>query len=90
MDNQDFLNKLKIINDPTRLKIMKLLAKNKTMCACKILEELNISQGTLSHHMKSLVLSGFVSCSRKGKWCHYSLLPMNFKEIIGVLNELYE
>ncbi|HOH58490.1 MAG TPA: metalloregulator ArsR/SmtB family transcription factor [Bacilli bacterium] len=90
MDNQDFLNKLKIINDPTRLKIIQLLAKNKTMCACKILEELNITQGTLSHHMKSLVLAGFVGCLRKGKWCHYTLLPMNFKEIISVLNKFNE
>lgn len=89
MNNQEFLNKLKVINDPTRLTIIQLLAKNKTMCACKILEELSITQGTLSHHMKSLVKAGLVGCTREGKWCHYTLLIENFKEIIKFLNKIY-
>ena len=54
MDNKEFLDKLKVINDNTRLTILQLLSKNGTMCACKILEELNITQGTLSHHMRVL------------------------------------
>lgn len=89
MNNQEFLNKLKVINDPTRLTIIQLLAKNKVMCACKILEELNITQGTLSHHMKSLVKAGLVGCTHEGKWCHYTLLIENFKEIIKFLNQIY-
>ncbi|MFA7010597.1 MAG: metalloregulator ArsR/SmtB family transcription factor [Bacilli bacterium] len=89
MNNQEFLNKLKVINDPTRLTIIQLLAKNKTMCACKILEELSITQGTLSHHMKLLARTGLVGCSRVGKWCHYTLLTENFKDIIEFLDKIY-
>jgi ArsR family transcriptional regulator, arsenate/arsenite/antimonite-responsive transcriptional repressor len=42
-------------------------------CACKILEDLNIVQSTLSNHMKILCESGIVSSHRVGKWTHYSL-----------------
>lgn len=90
MNNQEFLSKLKVINDNTRLTILQLLAINKKMCACKILEELNITQGTLSYHMKLLTREGLVSCSREGKWCHYSLITDNIKEISHFINSIYE
>lgn len=58
--------------DPNRLMIIEML-QNGEKCACKILEELNIGQSTLSHHMKILCESGLVSSHRDGKWMHYSL-----------------
>ena len=42
-------------------------------CACELLEQLQITQPTLSHHMKTLEDCGLVSTRRKGKWSHYSL-----------------
>ena len=81
MDNKEFLDKLKVINDNTRLTILQLLSKNGTMCACKILEELNITQGTLSHHMKVLTDAGLVSFVKKGKWCHYTLVNESLCEV---------
>ncbi len=77
MDNQEFLEQLKVINDNTRLTIIQMLSKNGTMCACKILEELNITQGTLSHHMKVLTTAGLVIYVKDGKWCHYTLVKEN-------------
>lgn len=61
----------KALCDLNRLMILKLL-RHGEMCACQLLEELNIGQPTLSHHMKSLCGSGVVHCRRKGKWM---LLP---------------
>lgn len=75
MSDQQFVKLAKILSDNTRLKIVRMLAKMDSMCACKILEELHISQGTLSHHMNILTASKLVSCRKDGRWRHYCLLP---------------
>lgn len=62
----------KALGDENRIKIL-LLLKSGELCACKLLEELNISQPTLSHHMKILCDSGIVIGRRDGKWTHYSI-----------------
>ena len=62
----------KALCDPNRLMIMEMLL-NGELCACQILDELNISQSTLSHHMKSLCEAGVVNCRRDGKWMFYSV-----------------
>ena len=60
--------------DENRIRILKLLRSGEK-CACKLLEELNISQPTLSHHMKILCDSGIVAGRKEGKWMHYSISP---------------
>ena len=58
--------------DENRICILKLLTTGEK-CACKLLEELNITQPTLSHHMKILCDSGIVVGRKEGKWTHYSI-----------------
>lgn len=58
--------------DENRIKILQLL-KGGEKCACMLLEEMNITQPTLSHHMKILCDSGIVIGRREGKWMHYSI-----------------
>ena len=60
--------------DENRIRILKLLASGEK-CACRLLEELDISQPTLSHHMKTLCDSGVVVGRKEGKWMHYSISP---------------
>ena len=62
----------KALSDPNRLRIIQLLTCGE-QCGCELLEQMQISQSTLSHHMKILEDSGLVSSVRKGKWSHYSL-----------------
>ena len=62
----------KALSDPNRLRIIQLLTCGE-QCGCELLEQMRISQSTLSHHMKMLEDSGLVSSVRKGKWSHYSL-----------------
>lgn len=62
----------KVLSDETRLKILSMLTKGKT-CACKILDEFNFTQPTLSYHMKQLTDSGLVEAEKRGKWVHYSI-----------------
>lgn len=62
----------KALGDDTRAKIFEML-KGGELCACKILEGLNITQPTLSHHMKILCDCGLVIARKDWKWTHYSI-----------------
>ena len=64
--------KIKALADENRLAIMRIL-QNGERCACVLLEELNVSQPTLSHHMRILCDSGLVNARKEGKWMYYSI-----------------
>ena len=62
----------KALADINRLMIVDMLSCDE-LCACKILEKFNITQPTLSHHMKILCDCGLVVGRKEGKWTYYSL-----------------
>lgn len=59
-------------SDENRVRIIKML-RDGERCACKLLKNLDLSQPTLSHHMKILVRSGIVVARKSGKWTYYSI-----------------
>lgn len=72
----------KALGDANRLEIVQMLSDGEK-CGCKLLERFEITQPTLSHHMKILVGCGLVNDRKEGKWHHYSLdssriILMNF------------
>ena len=73
--------------DENRIRILKLLHSGEK-CACVLLDDLQISQPTLSHHMKILCDSGIVSGRKKGKWMHYSISAEGAKIASECLKEL--
>lgn len=77
----------KALGDENRIRILKLLRSGER-CACKLLEELNISQPTLSHHMKILCDAGIVNGRKEGKWMHYSISAEGSRDIQLLLQEL--
>jgi ArsR family transcriptional regulator len=77
----------KALCDPNRLMIIEMLQDGEK-CACKLLQDLDIVQSTLSHHMKILCDSGFVDSYRDGKWMHYSLNQENFQVAEQILEDL--
>lgn len=62
----------KALGDENRLKIMGML-RGGEKCACKLLEALDVTQPTLSHHMKILCENELVESKKEGKWMHYSV-----------------
>ena len=62
----------KALCDEHRLAIIELLQSSEK-CACDLLENISVSQSTLSHHMKILVESGIVHARKDKKWTYYSL-----------------
>lgn len=69
----------KALGDPNRLKIIKLLTGGE-LCACRLLEAFQITQPTLSHHMKILSEADLVFVRKEGKWSYYSINYKTFKE----------
>jgi ArsR family transcriptional regulator, arsenate/arsenite/antimonite-responsive transcriptional repressor len=88
MTSEEIALVCKALGDNNRLQIIQLLSGGE-MCACKLLEKFNITQPTLSHHMKILCECGLVEMRREGKWAHYSLncgTLTDFKQFIGQLS----
>lgn len=83
----DYTVFFKAVSDETRLRIIEMLFSN-DLCACDILENVSISQSTLSYHMKMLTDSGLVNGVRDGAWMRYSINEENFNSLILFLNEL--
>ena len=83
----DYARIFKAFSDPKRLKIIDMLS-NGELCACKILEEFNITQPTLSHDMKILSDLGIVNGRKEGKWIHYSLDMEKMNDIYKTVGRL--
>ena len=87
MDERKIALIFKAFCDENRIWILKLLRSGEK-CACKLLEELNISQPTLSHHMKILCDAGIVTGRKEGKWTHYSINSDGAEVARSLLQEL--
>ena len=87
MGFREDVNKIKALTDENRLAIM-LALQHGEKCGCDLLEELNITQPTLSHHMKILCESGIVESRQEGKWTHYQLSSAGRETAIRLLQEL--
>ena len=87
IDYVEYAKIFKAFADPKRLKIIDMLS-NGELCACKILEEFQITQPTLSHDMKLLCEAGIVNARKEGKWMHYSLNMEKMNEIYKTVGKL--
>ena len=72
--------------DENRLQILELLRSGEK-CACKLLDDLHITQSTLSHHMKLLCDAGVVQGRKEGKWVHYSIDPAGAERAVELLRQ---
>lgn len=80
MDLHDSTQLFKALGDENRLRILELVARQEDICACTLLEELDVTQPTLSHHMKLLRECGLVHARKSGRWMHYTLNPHRFED----------
>lgn len=85
--NTNISEYFKVLSDPNRLEIVALLLQGET-CGCKLIDNLPISQPTLSYHLKSLSHSGLATSVREGNQINYSIDRDKIKEMIEFLNQL--
>ena len=77
----------KALGDDNRIRILKQL-RNGEKCGCELLEELKITQPTLSHHMKILCACHIVKSRREGKWLYYAIDCDGIKTVRTLMQSL--
>jgi ArsR family transcriptional regulator len=78
---------LKAIAEPTRLRLLSLVAAadGGEACVCDLIDPVGLSQPTVSHHLKILVDAGLLTRSKRGVWAYYRLVPGRLDQITEVL-----
>jgi ArsR family transcriptional regulator, arsenate/arsenite/antimonite-responsive transcriptional repressor len=76
----------KAIADPVRLQLVDVLRKHAgKVCVCELVPLFDLSQPTVSHHLKVLRDAGIVDSERQGLWVYYYVLPGALDELAGWL-----
>ncbi|WP_131104007.1 ArsR/SmtB family transcription factor [Ornithinimicrobium sufpigmenti] len=83
----DLADVFKALADPTRVRLLQYLAESEsgTACACHLPAALEISQPTLSFHMRKLYDAGLVDRDKRGRWVHYTVRPEALEKVRGFL-----
>ncbi len=76
---------MKVVADPARLRLLNILAAADEVCVCDLTDPLDLSQPTVSHHLKILHEAGFTTRERRGKWVYHRLVPERLEELAGAL-----
>lgn len=84
----DLARMFKALGDPVRLRLLSLVASHAggEACVCDISGSFELSQPTISHHLKVLRAAGLVDCERRGTWVYYRVLPSALVQLSAVLS----
>jgi ArsR family transcriptional regulator, arsenate/arsenite/antimonite-responsive transcriptional repressor len=84
----DLARLLKALADPTRLRLVSMVAAHAggEACVCDLTEPLGLTQPTVSHHLKVLVDAGIFSLDKRGDWAFYALVPGALDAVAQVLS----
>jgi ArsR family transcriptional regulator len=79
---------LKAVADPTRLQLLSLITSstNSEACVCNLTQPLNLSQPTVSHHLKILTEAGLIEREKRGTWVWYRINQHRWQELAKLLN----
>lgn len=75
------------LGDPTRLKIIKALGKGET-CGCTIIDKLEVTQPTMSYHLKMMTNCGLLTAYKEGTWKKHHLNRKEIEAMIAFLSDL--
>ena len=78
---------LKALADPTRLRLVSLIAAHEggEACVCDLIAPVRLSQPTVSHHLRVLVEAGLLTREQRGKWAYYRIVPGALDALAGFL-----
>jgi ArsR family transcriptional regulator len=72
----------KALGDPVRVQLVDVLRKHAgKVCVCELVPLFDLSQPTVSHHLKVLREAGIVGSERQGLWAYYYVIPDTLKEL---------
>src|SRR3954469_19748451 len=83
----DVAAKLKALADPIRLRLFSLVASHAggEACVCDISGDFDVTQPTISHHLKVLKDAGLLASERRASWVYYSVVPETLENLAMVL-----
>jgi ArsR family transcriptional regulator len=83
----DLARMFKALGDPVRLRMLSLIASHQggESCVCDISPAFDLSQPTISHHLKVLREAGLLDCERRGTWVYYRVIPAALEQLSAVL-----
>jgi len=84
-DRELLAARFKALADPTRVAIINSLSAADEVCVCNLTATFDLSQPTISHHLKILREAGLVESSRRGTWAYYRLVPEAIDALRGAL-----
>ena len=73
--SEELAARFKALADPTRVAIVNQLSAADEVCVCNLTATFDLSQPTISHHLKILREAGLVESTRRGTWAYYRLVP---------------
>jgi ArsR family transcriptional regulator len=82
---EELAGRFKALADPTRVAIINSLSAADEVCVCNLTETFELSQPTISHHLRVLREAGLVESSRRGTWAYYRLVPETVAALRGTL-----
>jgi ArsR family transcriptional regulator, arsenate/arsenite/antimonite-responsive transcriptional repressor len=84
---RDLARMLKALADPTRLRLVSMVAAREggEACVCDLTEPLGLTQPTISHHLKILVDAGIFTRDKRGVWAYYALVPAALDALAAIL-----
>src|SRR5262249_14009954 len=79
---------LKVIADPTRLRLLSLIQAqpNHEACVCHLTDPLGLTQPTVSHHLKVLLRAGLVEREQRGSWAYFRVIPGRLQALRELLS----
>jgi ArsR family transcriptional regulator len=83
----DLADALKVIADPTRLRLLSLIQAQPSgeACVCHLTEPLGLTQPTVSHHLKVLLNAGLVEREQRGSWAYFRVIPDQLRTLRELL-----
>ena len=73
MPSEDFLKTAGALYDETRIRLLKFIDRNGSVCVCELEGAFEMIQSRLSRHLKILKEAGFLTSERRGRWVYYAL-----------------
>ena len=83
----DLARVFKALGDPVRLQLLSRVASHAggEACVCDLSVGLDLTQPTISHHLKVLRETGLLECERRGTWVYYWVVPSALAQLSAVL-----
>ena len=83
----ELAGQLKALSDPVRLRLLSVVASHTggEACVCDLSAGIELTQPTISHHLKVLRTAGLLECERRGSWVYYRVIPEALQQLSQLL-----